>query len=56
MAGLHDVWLFSRAQYRWIPDGEHGHPAPDLPPRHWRTCEEIVNLPPYSLAVVRGSH
>jgi hypothetical protein len=56
IAGVHDEWLFSRAQYRWIPDGERGHPAPDLPPRHWRTREEVIKLPPYSLAVVRGSH
>jgi hypothetical protein len=56
ISGLHDEWLFSRAQYRWIPDGENGHPQPDHPPRHRRTREDRIELPPYSLAVVRGLH
>ena len=56
ISGLHDEWLFSRAQYRWIPDGEHGHPRPDHPPRHRRTRADQIRLPPYSLAVVRESY
>ena len=56
VAGLHDEWIFSRAQYRWIPNGEYGHPAPDEPPRHRRTRDGSIRLPPYSLAVVRSSH
>jgi F5/8 type C domain-containing protein len=53
--GMHDEWLFSRAQYRWIPNGENGHPAPDHPPLYRRTGEESIALPPYSLALVRSS-
>jgi hypothetical protein len=55
-AGMHDEWLFSRAQYRWNPNGPNGHPAPNNPPRHQRTREESMTLPPYSLAVVRSLH
>lgn len=54
--GMHDEWLFSRAQYRWIAKGENGHPALDRPPHHRRTRGDSILLPPYSLAVVRGSH
>ena len=54
--GIHDEWLFSRAQYRWLPDGENGHPASDTPPRHRRTRQESIELPPYSLGLVRSSH
>jgi len=56
VAGLHDEWLFSRKEYRWNANGESGHPGPDRAPRHRRTRAEIIVLPPYSLAVVRGSH
>jgi hypothetical protein len=56
ITGLHDEWLFSREEYRWIPDGENGHSGPDHPPRHQKTRAERINLPPYSIAVVRGSH
>jgi hypothetical protein len=52
----HDEWLFSRAQYQWIPNGENGHPARNNPPRHRRTREESITLPPYSLTVVRSLH
>ncbi|MDB4910999.1 MAG: type protein [Gemmatimonadetes bacterium] len=55
-AGLHDEWLFSRAQYRWSADGENGHPARDSPPSHRRTRDDGIVLPPYSLAVVRELH
>lgn len=54
--GVHDEWLFSRAQYRWNADGENGHPGPDRPPLHRRTRQNTITLPPYSLALVRGSH
>jgi hypothetical protein len=52
---MHDEWLFSRAQYRWRANGENGHPAPDRPPRHRTTRDDVIVLPPYSLAVVRGA-
>ncbi|MEP7086715.1 MAG: hypothetical protein ABI884_05220, partial [Gemmatimonadota bacterium] len=54
--GLHDVWIFSRAQYRWHAAGAEGAPNPDLPPRHRTTRAESIVLPPYSLAVVRSAH
>jgi hypothetical protein len=54
LAELHDEWLFSRAQYRWIANGENGHPSRDRPPEHRRTRDDSIVLPPYSLAVVRG--
>jgi hypothetical protein len=56
LAGLHDEWLFSRAQYRWTASGENGHPARDRPPQHRRTRDDSIVLPPYSLAVIRGLH
>jgi F5/8 type C domain len=56
MAGLHEEWLFSRAQYRWIAGGENGHPGLDRSPRHRKTRSDSILLPPYSLAVVRTSH
>jgi len=56
LVGLHDEWIFSRAQYRWNPDGENGYPGPNRPPRHRRTRDDSLLLPPYALAVVRGSH
>jgi len=52
---LHDEWLFSRAQYRWNPDGENGHPGPNRPPQHRRTRDGSIVLPPYALALVRRS-
>jgi hypothetical protein len=55
ITGVHDEWLFSRAQYRWIANGENGHPAADHPPLHRRTRGDSIFLPPYSLAVVRES-
>ena len=55
IAGVHDEWLFSRAQYRWRPNGAQGHPDPALPPRRRSTASDVIVLPPYSLAVVRGS-
>jgi hypothetical protein len=51
--GLHDEWIFSRAQYGWHADGSEGRPQPDRAPRHRRTRDQVIVLPPYSLAVVR---
>jgi hypothetical protein len=52
--GVHDEWIFSRAQYRWRANGENGRPVRDRPPRHRSTSDDAVLLPPYSLAVVRN--
>ncbi len=55
LAGRHDEWIFSRAQYRWRISGAEGRPRPDRPPRHRITRDETVAMPPYSFAVVRSS-
>ena len=55
IAGLHDEWLFSRAQYRWHTNGAEGTPSPDRPPRHRSRRSETIEMPPYSLALVRFS-
>jgi hypothetical protein len=55
ITGVHDEWLFSREQYRWRAAGENGHPSPDRPPKHRATRSDVIVLPPYSLAVIRGS-
>jgi hypothetical protein len=53
LAAPHDVWIFSRAEYRWHARGAEGYPDPDRPPRHRLTRGDTLTLPPYSLAVVR---
>ena len=55
ITGVHDEWLFSRAQYRWRDAGANGHPSTDRSPKHRTTRSGVIVLPPYSLAVVRGS-
>jgi hypothetical protein len=45
---------YSRAQYLWHRDGEHGYPSPDRPPAAKTVAAGIVALPPFSLTVVRG--
>jgi hypothetical protein len=55
-AEARDEWLFSRAEYGWQANGANGHPGPDRPPRHRMSGDDVLLLPPYSLAVVRSSH
>ncbi len=54
-AAPYDEWTFTRAQYRWHAHGASGHPDRDRPPRHRVARDATLTLPPYSLAVVRGS-
>lgn len=54
IARTRDEWTFSREQYRWHANGEHGHPSPDRPPRYRRTRADMLVLPPYAMAVIRG--
>lgn len=55
MSASHDQWIFSRAQYRWHPRGANGFPQPNRSPLHSRTGADEIVMPPYSLAVVRGT-
>jgi len=49
--GRLEVHQFSPRQYVWHPAGEHGHPAPDDPPRTFH-ARDHVELPPMSISVV----
>ncbi|HSP36084.1 MAG TPA: hypothetical protein VLU46_17365, partial [Thermoanaerobaculia bacterium] len=49
-----DVYRYSREQYVWKANGEHGRPAKNKPPSFDRIrAGETVVLPPYSISVVR---
>jgi hypothetical protein len=49
-----EVIRYSREQYRWKPDGEHGHAVRNDPPERQRLSEaDPLIIPPYSLTVVR---
>jgi hypothetical protein len=54
LAGLIDVFQYSRAEYQWHAAGEAGHPIRNKAPSHLRTERKLVQLPPYSITVVRG--
>lgn len=50
-----EAFQYSRAQYEWKASGPDGHPARTKAPRRFRlTGTSEVNLPPFSLTVVRG--
>ena len=51
-----DLWVLSRARYRWHPRGPRGYARPDLPPAHTRLAgrdADRLTLPPWSVAVLR---
>ncbi len=50
-----DFYQYSSAQYVWHPNKAHGFPARDLPPLHLHRAAGPLQLPPYSLSVVRGA-
>jgi hypothetical protein len=53
--GRVEVFQYSRAQYDWKASGPDGHPArTEAPRRFWLAGTSEVNLPPFSLTVVRG--
>jgi hypothetical protein len=53
--GQVEVIQFSRAQYAWRDNGPNGHPVRSLPPaRFSQDASASCELPPYSLAVLRG--
>ena len=50
-----DVFQYSPQQYTWKSAGEDGRPLRTDPPRHFTLAgSSLVNLPPFSLTVVRG--
>jgi hypothetical protein len=56
LKGAVDIFQYGPEQYHWTVAREHGHPSRSVPPVH-RVHEDHqpVDLPPYSLTVVRGS-
>jgi hypothetical protein len=55
-AGAADLYQFSSRQYLWHVDGERSRPLRDEPPEHLELSNAAgeINLPPYSLRIVRG--
>src|SRR5205823_2543718 len=52
-----ELFSYSGRQFVWKADGEHGHSVRNLPPEHLRLprlTAEGIELPPYSLTVLRG--
>ena len=51
-----DTWQYSSAQYRFLQDGEHGHPVLNQPPLFQRSVAmpARITLPPNSITVVTG--
>ncbi len=49
-----DLYQYGPAQYQWYPNKAHGFPSPDLPPFHRQIFGDVITLPPYTLAIVRG--
>ena len=47
------LFQYSAEQYRWHPKGENGFASPDLPPRRRVLDRNTVDLPPFSLSVLK---
>ncbi|MGI4791535.1 MAG: discoidin domain-containing protein [Janthinobacterium lividum] len=45
---------YSAEDYRWHPAGSHGFALPDKPPRRRTLSGNMLDLPPYSLSLLRG--
>jgi F5/8 type C domain. len=55
-AGKVAVFQYSRQQYAWLDAGPNGRPIRDEAPRQFAIRDDgPVNLPPYSLTIVRGN-
>lgn len=49
------IFQYSPEQYAWEGAGEEGHPIRTDPPRHFAVSgDSLIQLPPFSLTVVRG--
>ena len=53
LPGPFDVVQYGPAQFSWRAAGDAGQPMRDLPPRRFRIVGSVVDLPPYSLTVVK---
>lgn len=53
LRGPYEIFQYGAAQYRWLAAGAAGHPIRNLPPVRF-TGSGAVNLPPYSITVVRS--
>ena len=54
LQGPFDIVQYGVAQYAWRANGELGRPTRDLPPRRFRIAGATIDLPPYSLSVVKS--
>lgn len=48
-----NCYQYSSKQYQWLADGENSHPLKSLPPEEKIIQQGLIELPPYSLTVVR---
>jgi hypothetical protein len=56
LTGEVDVFQYGPEQYHWTVAGKHGHPNRSDPPRHRvQEASQLVDLPAFSLTVVRGT-
>jgi len=46
-------YQYSGRQYQWLIDGEDSHPLKSLPPEQKTIQQGLVELPPYSLTIIR---
>jgi hypothetical protein len=46
-------YQYSNKQYHWLVDGENSHPSRSLPPEEKIIQQGLIDLPPYSLTVIR---
>jgi hypothetical protein len=46
-------YQYSGKQYQWLVDGENSHPLKSLPPEETTIQQSLIELPPYSLTVIR---
>lgn len=46
-------YQYSNKEYEWLVDGEDSHPLKSLPPEEKAIQQGTIELPPYSLTVVR---
>lgn len=46
-------YQYSNKEYQWLADGENSHPVKSLPPEEKIIQKGLIELPPYSLTVIR---
>ena len=45
------IYQYGPDQFRWLPNGSHGHPAYSRPPHTFKTNAKNLTLPPMSISV-----